>query len=158
MKTVNILKFSNTYIKPHGGKFDSLHHLFCMQYFIYHDASICLYRTCCHVGSLTSLWQSVQPMGRLAMVVAGGRICPFMSSHVPLCTVTNKPPLVRRKLFCSWKLDVSIIAWCIADQVLLLQYHCILKTLILYNFLCTTSTSTSTSIIQILSLDQIFCK
>ena len=131
--------------------------LYTHQYFINNDASSCLYRIYCHVGSLISLWQSVQPMGRLAMVVPGGRIHTFMSPHVPLCTVTNKPPLVLREFFQSCKL----LFWCkynctcIEDQVLLLQYHCILKTLILYHFLCTTSNSTSTSIIQ-MSLDQIF--
>ena len=94
LRTMNCwysMKFSSTYVKPHEEKFlTPCTILFvCTSIFMYNDVSSCLYHTCCHVGSLTSLRQSVQPMGRLAMVVARGRIHPFMSSHVPLCTVTN---------------------------------------------------------------------
>ena len=103
------------YVTPHGGKF------WLIALYLYTDhlcTMICfklsLPYICCHVGSLISLWQSVQPTGRLAMVVAGGRIRPFMSSHVPLCTVTNKPPLVLRKLFQSCKL----LFWC--------KYNCMM--------------------------------
>jgi len=79
------MKFSSTYVKPCGEIFQFI---LCTHQYLMMVQGIFTMPACCHVGSLISLWQSVQPMERSAMVVGEGRIHPFMSSHVPLCTVT----------------------------------------------------------------------